>query len=273
MPPDLFSPLLDYGHVDGIGRARQRSIPPQLGDQILRGSAIGPLIELTHLGCSANDDLRDVSWLDAGSLGPLHAAMAGSSQHWLQGDGRCGLIKAQGIVDETTLRSFKIDAHKAALAAGFDRAAPLLVAAIGELVGNIVDHSQAVATGVVAFLGRPNSFEFVVADCGIGVLSSLHQSPDYLHLGDEGQALAAMVEPGVSRYDVKLGHGNGFRPIFERLADMQGQLRFRSGDHALTLDGRFGDRVARQVSQRPKLRGFLTAISCRNPETSGTAAR
>lgn len=264
MPPDLFSPSLDYSHVDGIGRARQRGIVPRLGDQVLRGGAIGPLIELEHLCYSTNDDLRDVSWLDAGSLSPLQTAMTGSSQHWLQGDGRCGLIKAQGIVDETMLRSFKIDAHKAARAVGFERAAPLLVAAIGELVGNIVDHSQEVATAVVAFLGRPGSFEFVVADSGIGVLSSLRQSPDYRHLEDEGQALAAMVEPGVSRHDVKLGHGNGFRPIFERLADMHGQLRFRSGDHAMTLDGRFGDRVARQISQRPRLRGFLTAISCRD---------
>ena len=125
--------------------------------------------------------------------------MAGSHEHWLQGDGRCGLIKARGIADETTLRSFKIDAHKAARSAGFDRAAALLVAAIGELIGNILDHSEADQTGVAAFLVGPQTFEFVVADRGIGILESLHQSPDYGGLGDEGEALAAMVEAGVSR--------------------------------------------------------------------------
>lgn len=264
MPPDLFSPALDFSHVDGIGRARQRGTVPRLGGQIYRGETIGPLIEYGQLGVS--DDalaLRNAAWFDAGSLDPFQSALAAPSGQWLQNDGRCGLIKGLAIIDETTLSSFKIDMHKAAKAAGFGNAAALLVAALGELIGNVVDHSQAMESGVAAFLGRPGLFEFVVADGGIGALCSLRQSPDFGHLADEGQALTEMIEPGVSRFSADLGHGNGFRPIFERLADMQGQLRFRSGDHALTLHGQFGNRVARQVSQRPRLRGFLAAVTCK----------
>lgn len=143
-------------------------------------------------------------------------------------------------------------------------AAALLIAALGELIGNILDHSQAEETGIAAFSVRPLMFEFVVADLGIGVLNSLHQSHDYSMRGDEGEALAAMIETGVSRHGASTGHGNGFRPVFERLADMHSHLRFRSGDHALTLDGRFGDRVGRQISQRPRLCGFLAAVSCKS---------
>ena len=69
----------------------------------------------------------------------------------------------------------------------------------------------------------------------------------------------------MSRFAHGTGHGNGFRPIFEKLADMTGHLRFRSGDYALTLDGRFGDRVARQLAQKPRLRGVFAAVSCRAP--------
>ena len=105
-------------------------------------------------------------------------------------------------------------------------------------------------------------FEFVIADRGIGARASLARNPEYIGLADEGSALQTMVEPGVSRFARGTGHGNGFRPIFEKLADMTGYLRFRSGDYGLTLDGRFGDRVARQLAQKPRLRGVFAAVTC-----------
>lgn len=175
------------------------------------------------------------------------------------------MISAAGLEREDILTSFKIDAHKAARAAGFAGTAALLVAAMGELIGNVVDHSEALASGIALFVTRPGQFEFVIADCGIGARASLTRNPEYVGLTDEGSALQAMVEVGVSRFARGTGHGNGFRPIFERLADMTGHLRFRSGDFALTLDGRFGDRVARQLSQKPRLRGVIAAVSCRAP--------
>jgi hypothetical protein len=150
------------------------------------------------------------------------------------------------------------------LAAGFKMAA-LLVAAMGELMGNVVDHSEATESGTALFSAEAGRFEFVIADTGIGVLRSLTRNPGLAGLADYGAALQAMVETGVSRFARDSGHGNGFRPIFEKLADMTGQLRFRSGDYALTLDGRFGDRIARQVSQKPRLAGFFAAVSCSLP--------
>lgn len=136
---------------------------------------------------------------------------------------------------------------------------------MGELIGNVIDHSEAIGSGTALFSAETGRFEFVIADAGIGALRSLTRNPDQAGLGDEGAALEAMVEAGVSRFARDTGHGNGFRPIFEKLADMTGQLRFRSGDYALTLDARFGDRIARQISQKPRLTGFLAAISCSMP--------
>ena len=71
-----------------------------------------------------------------------------------------------------------------------------------------------------------------------------------------------LVDASVSRHGANQGHGNGFRPIFERLADMTGQLRFISGNYALSLDGRFDDQIGRQLAQKPRLSGFFAAVNC-----------
>jgi hypothetical protein len=269
LPPDLFSPAFDYSHVDGLGRARQRNMEPILNGQVFRAGAIGPLIEFTNLATSDSlAELRGARWFDEGSHRTLLDELSGVHVQWLTSDGRCGLLKGQGLAAEDALGSFKIDAHKAALGANFGKAAPLLVAAMGELIGNVIDHSQCEESGIAIFSARTGVFEFVVADRGIGVLRSLSQWSDFKTLHDDGAALAQMVETGVSRHGPNLGHGNGFRPIFERLADMSGQLRFRSGDYALSLDGKFGDRIARQLSQKPRLCGFFASVVCRMPATA-----
>lgn len=262
--PDLFSSPFDYGHVDGFGRAYQRGKMPILNRLLFRADRLGPVIEFENLASvEPSSALPTTDWFDDNPLRSYFEARSATATQWLKSDGRCGIIKSGGLICDQTLNSFKIDAHKAALTANFSTAAPLLVAALGELIGNISDHSEAAATGFVAFSADDRLFEFVVADRGIGVLESLRKSPVHIALSDQGAALSAMVQSGVSRFGSGTGHGNGFRPIFERLADMQGYLRFRSGDYALTLDGRFGDRLNLQLSQKPVLMGFFAAVVCR----------
>jgi hypothetical protein len=272
LPPDLFTPAFDYGHVDGLGRAHQRKTQPRIDGQVFRAGAVGPMLEFTHLATSESlGQLREAPWFDEGSHRTLLDALAGTHDQWLQADSRCGVLKGAGLAAEDKLASFKIDAHKAALGANFANAA-LLIAAMGELIGNIIDHSQAEESGVAVFSARAGLFEFVVADRGIGALRSLRQCPAYSGLGNEGAALAAMIEPGVSRHGPNQGHGNGFRPIFERLADVTGHLRFRSGDYALSLDGTFGDVIGRQLSQKPSLLGVFAAVVCSVPVQDQTRA-
>lgn len=272
MLPDLFSPPLDYGLIDGLGRSRQRGTEPKLNGKVFRAESIGPIIELRNLiAGDALEALRASRWFDEAGLAHLLDAIVARQEHWLARDGLRGLVNGAGLQNEPHLASFKIDAHKAALNAGFGKAAPLLVAAMGELIGNVIDHSEAADTGIAIFVSRVGSFELVVADTGIGALKSLTKNPEHANVSDEGAALGAMIEAGVSRFSRDSGHGNGFRPIFERLADMTGELRFRSGDYVLSLDGRFGDRIARQLAQRPPIAGFLAAISCRLPEKQRSA--
>ena len=259
----------NYGLVDGVGRARERAIEPKLDGQVFRAISVGPIIELNNLVKGEPvPELRASRWFEEGSLEPLLKALTSQRTQWLAGNGHQGLLRGEDLEQEDRLASFKIDAHKAALGARFGKAAPLLVAALGELVGNVIDHSEAQATGLAIFSASPGVLEIVVADNGIGVLKSLTKNPEHAHLRDEGAALAAMVETGVSRFERGIGHGNGFRPIFEKLADVTGELRFRSGEYALSLDGRFGDRIGRQLAQKPRLSGFLAAITCRAPAAS-----
>ncbi len=131
-----------------------------------------------------------------------------------------------------------------------------------ELESNIREHSEAPHTGILAFRAAPGVFEFVAADQGIGVLESLRGCADYRDLTDHGRALAAALTEGVSRFGVNVGRGLGFRPLFVGLVNLRGYLRFRSGDHALTMDGTSPSLTTAQVSQKPGLAGFLASVCC-----------
>ena len=269
LPPDLFSPSFDYSIVDGLGRARQRGVDPQIDGAVFRASTIGPVIELCNLRVGESlAHLRSADWFDEAALSALLDGISSDGGRWLERGGSRGLLKGEAIEDDSQINSFKIDAHKAALTLGFGKAAPLIVAAMGELIGNVTDHSEAKQTGIAVFSISRGTFEFVVADKGIGALASLTTNTAHSRLQDEGAALSAMVETGISRFNAGTGHGYGFRPIFERLADMTGELRFRSGDYALTLDGRFGDRISRRIVQKPEVRGLFAAVTCHVPDGS-----
>lgn len=110
-----------------------------------------------------------------------------------------------------------------------------LVAALVEMQDNVYQHSGAAQTGLVAYAVTDQSFEFVVADRGMGVLETLRQNPDYAHLPDAGAALTEAIRPGVSRFPVASGRGQGFVQLCRSMVTHRAELRFRSGDHALTL--------------------------------------
>lgn len=110
-----------------------------------------------------------------------------------------------------------------------------LIGAMGEMQDNVYEHSGAAETGLVAYAVTDRSFEFVVADRGLGVLKTLHQNPKYANLPDTGAALTQAIRPGVSRYPSSSGRGQGFVQLCRSMVTHRVELRFRSGDHALTL--------------------------------------
>ena len=166
--------------------------------------------------------------------------------------------------DETMWTGFGLSAQQAATGAGFPkRIAAQLVAAIGELRSNIYEHSQALGTGIVAYRAHRGQFELAVSDSGIGVLESLRSAPDHVALRDYGEALRLTLTSGISRFGPNAGRGHGFRPLFVGLANLNGALRFRSGDHALLIDGRNPSLTTARSAQKTALQGFVVSVSCK----------
>ena len=46
------------------------------------------------------------------------------------------------------------------------------------------------------------------------------------------------------------------------LTDLDGYLRFRSGDHAVVMDGTRPSLATAQLAQKPTLTGFLASVQC-----------
>jgi hypothetical protein len=77
---------------------------------------------------------------------------------------------------------------------------------LNEIADNVLVHSQTL--GWMQVIARPSrkSIDFVVADCGIGIPTSLRTS--YPQLASDGDALNLAIERGVTR-DKTVGQGNG----------------------------------------------------------------
>lgn len=259
--------MFDFARLDDVafaaerGRLNGRNLPCHAARDL------GPVIELVQL--ASNGTLpgpSQIGWLEPAGLDHFLRALAGHSESWVRpGTRDMGFLKtfASAPKDESAWTAFGLAAQQAATAAGFPkRIAAQLTAALGELHSNIYEHSDAPGTGLAAFRAEPDRFEFVVTDRGIGVLDSLRRCPDYQHLADHGEALRLALTDGVSRYGASSGRGRGFRPLFIGLANLNGALRFRAGDHALLIDGQTPSLMTARPAQKPALPGFFVSVVC-----------
>lgn len=138
----------------------------------------------------------------------------------------------------------------------------LVCGAIGEMVDNVLEHSGAINTGIVAYSGNSEHFDVCVGDAGIGILASLHQNPAYAYLSDAGMALSLAVQDGTSRYPtaVEEGHGHGFSTLFRGLNSLDAEIRIRSGNYALEVGGRAIRERSPTISQKANLIGLVVSF-------------
>lgn len=132
-----------------------------------------------------------------------------------------------------------------------------------EIEENIHIHSERAVDGIVGYRVTSTEFEFSVMDSGIGILNSMNKSPDY-DISDAGTAIKLALSDGQSslRYQDP-GRGYGFRNLFIGLANLNGELRFRSGDHSLTIEGTSVSLVTARLSQKTYTNGFAASVICR----------
>lgn len=261
-----------FSDVDGLAFAAvHRKLDKTIQLPTYEPRQLGPLLELLHL--SAGGRLpRPENWLSLNAAASLLSALEQRKDCWVSlEDTHVGFIRtSQSELDgDSRLTSFLMKAKRAGQEIS-GLSAPVsgqLVAAMRELENNIHEHAEAPETGIIAFKAEVGIFEFVVADRGVGILNSLRRCAAYAELSDNGRALLAALRDGVSRHGPNSQHGHGFRPIFTGLVNLHGELRFRSGDHAVTMDG-IGPEVAKaQTAQKAPIDGFFASVRCHaNPQ-------
>ena len=258
---------LQFEHVDALSLVASRGRKALAADSF-DAQLLGPLMEIAHHNASGLLSLQQTQQILSEQALCFVDRVRNESEFW-SGPGESeefGMARTDvvGADYESRLALLFLRARTAGqkVSGLSESVSSQLVAAMRELESNISEHSNAHASGVIAFRAGPCSFEFVVADLGIGVLQSLRSSEMYPSIGDEGAALRAALSEGVSRYGPGSGRGLGFRPLFLGLMNNEGELRFRSGDHALTMVGVGPDVATARVAQKAPLQGFFASIRC-----------
>ncbi len=257
--------------LDGLAFAGERGLLEHGAVPPYATHDIGPIVEMYQVAaCNVLPRPHAAPWLTLGALHPFVTQLDAGCRQWVSRGG-IGFLRtaSQGPQDETTWTAFGLEVQRAASRAGFTNPiAAQLTAALGELYSNIYEHSRRSGTGLIAFKSGKHAFEIVVADRGVGVLDSLRTHGEYGTLADHGEALHLTLTEGVSRYGEGTGRGYGFRPLFIGLANIRGALRFRSGDHALVIDGTSPTLVTARSAQKVPVPGFMVAVKCGTPGTS-----
>jgi hypothetical protein len=231
-----------------------------------RSGRIGPLVELAIAARAAPAAYASVS------VAPpfFRQVQQGIAAGHISGGGARDiagvfpLARLDPAADDSHWQQWASHAENAAVTSGLTRGLVNgLMGALGELQENVYQHSGRPETGLVAYAVTNGTFEFVIADAGMGVLASLQQNPEFAHLKDSGEALRVAVSDGVSRHGRASGRGYGIGQLFRALAHDSAELRFRSGDHALRL---WGDapslRGQFEVAQKARLDGFIVTVRC-----------
>lgn len=271
---------LDFFLLDDLAIAAQRrmiDVSPHLAS--LELAHIGPLVELLLLSrANASLGLSVRALPNSRRRQALEKALSadwrGRGVYVASCDQQVGFIATKRDSDGAESANWTQFCKKAQEAAEFAAmpkpAAKAAIGALREIEENIHIHSNRPHDGVVGFRAKPNEFEFVVGDSGIGMLQSLRQHPDYAALDDAGTALRIGLENGQSRYGRDSGRGWGFNTLFIGLANMNGVLRFRTEDHALVIDGLNPSLVTATLAQRATLQGFLASVVFSLPNMHGS---
>lgn len=255
-----------FASLDGLGFAAQKRRTYTPSSPTFLATELGPVLELARLSSSGLlPRPTHASWLMLGEVEVLAAAIRSGRRQWTCYSQNIGYIRfdSEPPQEDGPVTAFLLEAQKAAVAAGFSRrVAAMLVGGFAEMQSNVYEHSGQPASGLAAFRGTDQCFEFVVSDGGMGVLASLSSCSEFAGLRDHGDALRLALQDGVSRYGRSAARGHGFRTLFTGLANLGSELRFRSGDHALTINGTDPLEMPWKTAEKPLMSGFFVAIRC-----------
>ena len=256
-----------FSNLDGLAFAAARGkFDPAYLQKTFVPKQLGPLLELLHLS-SCGRMPRPGYWLELKEAAPFVGALEKEMASWIAPAKQyAGFMRTlrRGPESDGKMTGFLMTAKRAGReVSGLSATVSgQLVAAMEELENNIHEHANSPEPGILAYRAEPGAFEFVVADRGIGILRSLRRCPAYAALSDEGKALEAALTDGVSRHGPNSNRGHGFRAIFIGLMNQYGELRFRAGDHAITMDGTSPALAMSRITQKAPIDGFFASVRC-----------
>lgn len=264
----MTSIVADFAAADDLLReAGQGRLAGHASIVLQKSGRIGPLVEIALAAMTHGDQYRAVS-VNSPFAVRLNQALQSRCPFGSSYNDRAGAFPLSAVnpVTSTGPEWDQWTTHAENIAKSQGLNAHLVAGLLGamiEIQDNVYEHSGAPETGVVAYATTATSFEFVVADRGIGVLSSLRENPNYADVSDAGAALGLAITDGVSRFPQETGHGQGFNQLFRALVGHNAELRLRSGDHALTLrPGRDFTEGASVLAQVAPLAGLSISVFC-----------
>ena len=256
---------LNHEVLDDVAFALQKGLHDKIRTMSFSANEISPIIEYKKMACKYEaPSIKSIIDCRTNLEDQFLRALEGTSKIWLsRTQPAIGLYHASSDEEKMSTKfvEFSLAAQKAAQGVGFDASVSRkIIAAMTEQYNNIIEHAEFCEGAIVAWKADPNGFEFCVSDLGIGILSSLKKAGDFKDIEDEGEALKLAIKEGVSRHGVGLGSGYGFRPIFVGLANLRSDLRFRSGDHALVIEGGYPDTMKAGIKQKVGVDGFHASV-------------
>lgn len=133
--------------------------------------------------------------------------------------------------------------------------------AFSEICMNVLDHNAFSACGFAAMqVCRGNSgrfLQFVVADSGSGILSTLTKNPQYARLTSDKQAIIASTGLGVSQFSDSSMRGNGLHQLLHVMAKHGGNVHIRSGTGRVYWDAKRQEGYPFEV---PEMHGVQIAL-------------
>lgn len=259
---------LTYEFLDDLALAAARGRGnPEAHLRSRQARRIGPLLELLALHRSATLPMEALPRSETGQVLARATSVTQSGQgHHVSGATHVGFVLTNRNPEAEDQARWIAFCRKAQEAAELSLPKPVaqgLIGAMREIEENVHLHSDRAFDGIVGYRGTAADFEFAVADGGIGLLNSLRKSPDYAQVSDAGSAIKTALADGQSRLlHTNSARGYGFHDLFVGLANLNGELRFRSGDHALTIDGTSPSLVTARLSQKAEISGFLASVVC-----------
>lgn len=252
---------------DLLWQATKGELPSRGPIRLCRSGRIGPLVELMYASRSRPNAYENIV-SEAPFSALIHHALNSGQISGGRSIDRAGVFPLSRHDPESTSQAqwdqWALHAENAAVARGLKRSLVAgLIGALGELQDNVYEHSGKPNSGLIAYAAGPGTFEFVVADAGMGVLASLCRNPEFSGLRDSGEALRLAASDGASRYSRDTGHGFGIGTLFKALAHDAGELRFRSGDHGMTVRGDRPSLTGQlEIAQKAWLDGLIISVRC-----------